>query len=132
MTDPVFLETRDILEIHQALIDRFGGEPGLRDRGLLQSALAMPQAGFGDQYFHKDLHEMAAAYLYHLIQNHPFMDGNKRIGATAAMVFLKINGLTLSASEDAYAELALDVAQGRLEKPSIAAFFRRHARKPRR
>ncbi len=129
MKDPLFLRLDKILELQRILIEQFGGEPGLRDRGLLQSALAMPQAGFGDQYFHKDLFEMAAAYLYHLVQNHPFVDGNKRAGSAAAIIFLKMNGMTTTATETAYAELTLDVAQGKLDKPAIAAFFRKHARK---
>lgn len=78
MTEPVFLELLDVLEIHNQLVDLYGGQPGLRDTGLLQSALAMPLSGSGGSYFHADLYEMAAAYLLHLIKNHPFIDANKR------------------------------------------------------
>ena len=129
MKDPVFLKLDRILELHRLLIAQFGGEPGLRDRGLLQSALGMPQAGLGDQYFHKNLHEMAAAYFYHLAQNHPFVDENKRVGAAAAVVFLKMNGVSVTATDEALAGLTLAVAQGKTEKPAIAAFLRKHSRK---
>lgn len=96
--------------------------------GLLESALAMPQAGVGDQFFHADLFEMAAAYLYHVVQNHPLVDGNKRTGAMAAFTFLKLNGLTLDAPQRAFEGLVLSVAEGNAAKPDIAAFFRKHAR----
>ena len=76
---------------------------------------------------HGDLHEMAAAYLFHLVQNHAFIDGNKRVGAVAADVFLALNGLSLEPPEAAYEDLVMQVAQGRLDKAAIAAFFREHA-----
>ena len=84
--NPIFLCLEDIFEIHADQISRYGGSPGTRDLRLLESALAMPESGFGRQYLHlhTDLYEMAAAYLYHLVQNHPFMDGNKPVGAMAA------------------------------------------------
>lgn len=75
---PLFLDLNQIIRLHTQLIDRYGGQSGIRDTGLLQSAIAMPRAGFGETYLHKDLFEMAAAYLFHLVQNHPFLDGNKR------------------------------------------------------
>jgi death-on-curing protein len=88
----------------------------------------MPEAGFGDQYLHADLFEMAAAYLYHIVQNHPFVDGNKRTGTMAAFVFLKLNGLTLDADESVFEPLVLKSAQGQIDKPAIADFFRKHSR----
>ena len=88
--EPAFLSLENILEIHQIQIGEFGGNPGLRDVGLLRSAAAMPAAQFGGQYLHDDLYEMAAAYLYHLALNHPFVDGNKRVAAMAADIFLLI------------------------------------------
>lgn len=92
--------------------------------GLLQSALAMPAAGFGDAYLHADLHEMAAAYLFHIVSNHPFVDGNKRAGAVAAIVFLDLNGIELRADEKTFEQLVLDVAQGQADKGRVARFFR--------
>jgi death-on-curing protein len=81
---PVFLNLAEVLEIHRDQIERYGGQPGIRDLDLLQSALAMPAAGFGDRYLHEDLLEMAAAYLFHIARNHPFVDGNKRTVAAAS------------------------------------------------
>ena len=78
---PVFLDIERIRQTHVNLIEHYGGAEGVRDVGLLQSAIAMPQASFGGEFLHKDLFEIAAAYLYHIVQNHPFVDGNKRTGA---------------------------------------------------
>jgi death-on-curing protein len=89
---PVFLTTEDVLAIQVDQVRRYGGSEGLRDEGLLLSALAMPQAGFAGEYLHGDDFEMAAAYLFHIVMNHPFIDGNKRVGAVAARVFLALNG----------------------------------------
>lgn len=100
--------------------------------GLLQSALAMPSSGFGEEYFHKDLYEMAAAYLFHIVKNHPFVDGNKRAGFVASYVFLRLNGVLVTADEASYEKITLDAAQGKADKPQIAAFFRKHSRKSRR
>jgi len=75
------------------MIKTYGGSEGLRDAGLLHSAIAVPQASFGGNYLHAGLFEMAAAYLYHIVQNHPFVDGNKRTGAAAAIVFLAMNDI---------------------------------------
>lgn len=91
---------------------------------MLLSALAMPQSGFGDTYFHLDVFEMSAAYLYHTVQNHPFVDGNKRTGAVCARLFLELNGVHVTMSSvDAY-DLVIGVAEGRVGKPEIADAFR--------
>lgn len=128
MPDPQFLSVEDVIEIHADQIQRYGGSLGIRDVELLKSALGMPEAGFGEQYLHADLCEMAAAYLYHIVQNHPFIDGNKRTGTMTAFVFLRLNGLTLEAPEPAFETLVLEAAQGQVGKESIAKFFRKHAR----
>lgn len=128
---PLFLELEDVLEMHRRQIAQHGGSSELRDLGLLQSALAMPQAGFGGEYFHTDLYEMAAAYLFHLVKNHPFVDGNKRVGAEVAMVFLDVNGIDVEVSSPVLAETVLVVAEGKLPKPAIAEFFRKHSRRRR-
>ena len=94
---PVFLNLAEVLEIHRDQIERYGGQAGIRDLGLLQSALAMPAAGFGGRYLHEDLLEMAAVYLFHIARNHPFVDGNKRTGAVAALVFLSLNDIEIVA-----------------------------------
>jgi death on curing protein len=125
--DPTFLSLPELLQIHKDQIERYGGSLGVRDMGLLQSAAAMPQAGFGGQYLHSDILEMAAAYLYHIVQNHPFVDGNKRVGAAAADVFLALNGIELTASEDDYEQLVMSVAQGLVAKSAVTAFLRDHS-----
>jgi len=123
---PVFLDLAEIVLIHQDQIRRYGGAEGILDMGLLQSALAMPPSGAGGEYFHGDIYAMAAAYLFHIVRNHPFVDGNKRVGAVAAFVFLALNGIDLDAPEDAYEELVMGVASSRVTKDEVAAFLRRH------
>ena len=127
MDNPHILEFDHVVRIHLSVIERYGGSHGVRDTGLLQSAIAMPQASFGDQRLHGDLFEMAAAYLYHIVQNHPFIDGNKRTGAASAIVFLAMNDVEIEADEDGLVELTLGVASGSIDKPKIAEFFRDHA-----
>jgi len=124
--EPIFLSLGEIVEIHRNQIELYGGDPGIRDLGLLQSAVAMPQAAFGGDFLHGDLCEMAAAYLFHIVQNHAFIDGNKRTGAVAADVFLVLNGLDLTASEAAFEKLVRQVAEGKADKATVAEFFRRH------
>src|SRR5271154_2644843 len=109
--EPDFLSLEKILEIHQIQIREFGGSDGIRDIGLLQSATSMPQAQFGGQYLHANLYEMAAAYLYHLALNHPFVDGNKRVGSMAADIFLLMNGIQSTIKEADFVEMTLKVAQ---------------------
>jgi len=87
--DPLFVNLEEVMEIHAHLIQKYGGTEGIRDVSLLESALAMLRAGFAGQYLHGDLFEMAAAYLFHIVQNHPFLDGNKRVGAATALVSLR-------------------------------------------
>lgn len=121
---PLFLDAHQILRIHRSVIEAYGGSEGIRDAGLLHSALAMPQASFGGKYLHRDLFEMAAAYLYHFVANHPFVDGNKRVGAAAAVIFLAMNDVALRADEEGLADISLQVAAGRAGKQAVAAFFR--------
>ena len=121
---PAFLTLDEILAIHQDQIARYGGSAGVRDWGLLQSAIAMPAASVGGQFLHSDLCEMAAATLFHLVQNHPFIDGNKRVGAVAAYVFLTLNHRRLTADNDAYADMVLSVARGKTPKSAVTDFFR--------
>ncbi len=124
---PLFLDLDHVLRAHHSLIERYGGAHGIRDVGLLHSAIAMPQASFGGVFLHEDLFAMAAAYLYHIVQNHPFLDGNKRAGAAAAIIFLAVNNIELDADEEGLVELTLGVAEGKIGKPQIADFFRRIA-----
>ncbi|MGC9455222.1 MAG: type II toxin-antitoxin system death-on-curing family toxin [Phycisphaerae bacterium] len=124
---PLFLDIGRVLRTHLSLIEHYGGHEGVRDVGLLQSAIAMPQASHEGEFLHKDLFEMAAAYLYHIVQNHPFIDGNKRTGAAAAIIFLAMNGLELEADEEGLVDLTLAVAEGKAGKREIAEFLRRIA-----
>jgi death-on-curing protein len=126
---PIFLNLDEVIELHRDQIERYGGRAGIGDVGLLQSAIAMPQASFGGQFLHADLYEMGAAYLFHIVQNHPFVDGNKRVGAAAAMVFLELNHVEVRVSNETLAETVLAVAQGKLGKAAIAEFLRKHARR---
>lgn len=127
--EPVFLALDEVVEIHRDQIERYGGSPGIRDIELLQSAVAMPIAGFSGNYLHSDIYEMAAAYLLHITRNHPFVDGNKRTGAVAAVVFLMMNGIELNAAEDSFEGMVRSVAEGKTDKAKAASFFRRHAKK---
>ncbi len=119
-----FLSLEQGLAIHADQIRRYGGGPGVRDLGLLKSALAMPQASFSGQYLHPTLHEMAAAYLFHLTQNHPFLDGNKRMGLAAAIAFLGLNDTWVESDPAELLEMVLSVARGQIGKPEIAVFLR--------
>lgn len=122
--EPTFLTLDEIVAVHQDQITRYGGCEGVRDWGLLQSATAMPAATFRGQWLHGDLCEIAAAYLFHIVQNHPFIDGNNRVGAAAAYVFLTLNNLRLNADSDAHAELVFAVARGEMPKSAVAEFLR--------
>lgn len=102
----------------------YGGEHGVRDLGLLESAVAQPQATFAGEYLHKNLFEMAAAYLFHIVQNHPFVDGNKRAGAVAALVFLDLNDVEIDTPKGSVYELTMSVAKGQAGKAQVAEFLR--------
>jgi death on curing protein len=124
--EPEFLTLDEVLALHADQIDRYGGSHGIRDLGLLESAHAAPRAAFAGGFLHGTVPEMAAAYLYHLVRNHPFVDGNKRAGLAAAIAFLGLNGLWLEAEEDALVGLVVGVAEGRLAKAEVAVFLQRH------
>ncbi|TVP64978.1 MAG: type II toxin-antitoxin system death-on-curing family toxin [Leptolyngbya sp. LCM1.Bin17] len=120
MLMPKFLTREDVLMIHDDQIASFGGTPGLRDDGLLSSALAQPQAMFEQQLLHPTIPEQAAAYLYHLAMNHPFVDGNKRTAFAVMDTFLRVNDYRLMLTDDAVFGLVMRVAQGQLDKAGIA------------
>jgi len=128
--DIAFLTLEDVLALHDELIRRYGGAPGLCDAGLLEAALAMPQAGFGSHYFHEFPHEMGAAYLFHLVRNHAFVDGNKRVAFACAILFFKINRVPYSITEEEAVKLTLAAASGKMDKDAITAFFRQHLKIP--
>jgi death-on-curing protein len=125
---PTFLTLDEVLEIHQEQIEKYGGSSGLRDAGPLESAIATPMATFAGEYLHATIPAMAAAYLFHITRNHPFLDGNKRVGANAAITFLRMNDWEPTFSEDELVDLVLAVAAGNIDKPEVIAFLKQHSR----
>jgi death-on-curing protein len=124
--EPVFLELADALRIHQDQLERYGGSTGVRDMHPLHAALGAPKSGMAGQYFHEDLHAMAAAYLFHIARNHPFVDGNERVAGMTAYVFLAVHGCELRASDAAFERMVRRAATGEADKAEIAAFLRKH------
>jgi death on curing protein len=122
----------EVLSLHADQIERYGGSPLVRDFGLLDSAVAMPAATFGGQFVHVGLDEQTAAYLFYLVKNHPFVDGNKRTGLVAMLAFLGLNGRRLVVGDEELTELVLGVAEGRVSKADLAVFVREHSRLRRR
>ena len=118
-----FLGLEEILALHADLIKRYGGSGGVRDLGLLESAVAAPESSFGGGYLHATLPEMAAAYLFHLSQNHAFVDGNKRVAAAATIMFVYLNDRDIACDEDELVELTLGVATGTTTKADVAVFL---------
>jgi len=129
MTEPTFLSFEDVIEIHRDQIVRYGGASGVRDIGLLQSAVLMPLAQFEGKFLHKDLFEMAAAYLFHLTKNHPFVDGNKRAGLVAALMFLMLNGYEVVVDGEKLEKLVLDIVEGKKTKEQAGRFLHRYSEK---
>jgi|TARA_Y100000031_G_C8171647_1_gene362129 death-on-curing protein len=121
---PTFLSIEEVLAFHLREINKLGGEPSVRDMNLLSSAVNMPQQMFGGEFVHESIYEMAAAYLFHIVNNHPFVDGNKRTGLVAALVFLEINGIICIAEPAELYQLVIDTATNILSKEEIATFFR--------
>ena len=114
----------EVLLILQDQITRYGGDFGVRDLGLLSSAIAVPQASFSGQPLHDDLFEMAAAYAFHICQNHPFVDGNKRVALASALVFLDLNGVTLVDPHGKLHEMMMKVASSQMAKSEIAPILK--------
>ena len=123
-----FVSLAEVLEIHQDQLKRYGGAPRIRDMELLKSALGVPATTYGGEFLHTEICEMAAAYLFHLARNHPFIDGNKRVGAVTALVFLTLNGFDIFAPEEDFAEMVQAVARGEMDKAQVTVFIRRWAR----
>ncbi len=123
MTEPVWIDERDALTIHSLLISRHGGAPGVRDEGLLQSALARPRQllAHGEK---PDIIDMAAAYTAGIVGKHPFVDGNKRTGFVLGILFLELNGHRFTASEEDATRAVLDLAAGALDEAGYMSFVR--------
>jgi death-on-curing protein len=123
--DCVHLTVAQVSEIHAAVLKAFGGMDGIADRGLLESAVAAPQASVFGQSPYADLIEVAAAYLFYLCRNHPFRDGNKRTAMTAAIVFLRLNGVEPTPDSSAWESLVLEVAASRLDRTQTTKRLRK-------
>ena len=123
MPTPNFPSRDEVLLLHTDQIATFGGTAGVRDQGLLESALAQPQATFDGELLHPTLADQAAAYLYHLSRNHPFIDGNKRTAFAVMDAFIEVNGYRLILTDDEAYELTMQVAQGQLSKTDLAGIL---------
>jgi death-on-curing protein len=123
-----YLSIEQVLDLHRRQIRRFGGASGLRDRGALESAVARPQATFGGEDLYPDVVTKAAASMHSLVMNHPFVDGNKRVGAHAGIVFLVVNGVEPDFSSAELTDVTLGVARGELSAESLAIWLRQRSR----
>jgi death-on-curing protein len=123
--DCFHLSVEIVREIHAEVIARFGGSDGVRDMALLESAVAAPQAGFGGKSPYADLADVAAAYLYYICKNHPFIDGNKRTALGACIVFLRLNGVATNADGPDWEDLAMAVAAGTIDRGETTERLRR-------
>jgi death-on-curing protein len=110
------LTVANVLEIHAEAISQFGGSAGIREMALLESAVAAPQASFGGESVYNDLIEVAAAYLFFICRNHPFVDGNKRAALGACIVFLRLNGIEPQSDGQPWEDLTLEVAASSLDR----------------
>lgn len=119
----IYLTVEQVLRIHERALAEGGGDPGVRDMGLLESAVFRPQQSFGGQDLYPDVFTKAGALMHSLINNHPFVDGNKRTGLTATIMFLLRNGWRLSASQASIEDYTLQVAEGRWDAEEIAEWL---------
>lgn len=124
-----YLSLGEVLVLHDRLLAASGGAAGIRDLGALESAVAQPRMTFGGQDLYPDLVAKATAMAFSLIQNHPFIDGNKRIGHAAAATLLLLNGFDLVATVDEAEATILGVASGSMSREALDAWFRAHARR---
>jgi death-on-curing protein len=124
LTDPEFLLLEDVLLLHEEQLARYGGGAGLRDAAALESAVGTPRATFDGAFVHEDLYTMAAAYAFHIAQNQPFIDGNKRTGLAAALVFLDLNGIAIMDPRGLLYEAMLDIANRKLDKTGLGILLR--------
>lgn len=121
-----FLNKETLLAFHDDQVKTYGGKAGIRDEGLLESALAQAEASFGGKYVHKTIYEMAAAYGFHICQNHPFYDGNKRTALIAMYTFLFVNGYRLQADKKSLYAIVMELASGNVEKKELATYLEEH------
>lgn len=124
----IYLTAEQVLFVHYRLLSETGGEHGVRDLGLLESAIARPQATFDRQELYQDIFEKAAALMESLVNNHPFVDGNKRTGIACAVLFLQQNGVSFSAKNAELEKFNLRVASSNAGHPEITKWLRKHSR----
>ena len=124
-----FLTLSEVLLILEDQIRNYGGIYGVRDINLLSSAIYMPESGFGGHYFHKTIPAMAAAYTFHICQNHPFIDGNKRVALASSLVFLDINEYEFNCRDDKLYNEIMNVAKGETKKEELIKFYERYSKK---
>lgn len=120
-----FITLAEVIEIHKDQIRLYGGPEGIRDVNLLTSALALPKSTFDGEYLHKNIFEMAAAYACHLCQNHPFIDGNKRVALVTALVFLEFNGIEINDPKGLLYNAMMNISEGKAGKKQIEDIFRK-------
>ena len=130
MKEPVWVDASDALAIHSQLLVRHGGASGVRDEGLLESALARPRQQFA--YASPDMIHMAAAYTCGIVQNHPFVDGNKRTGFVVGVLILELNGFDYTASEAEAAQAVIELAAGTIDETGFVLFLRDHVKRARK
>lgn len=120
-----YLTLEQIIQIHDAALE-FGGSPGIRDRHALESVVEMPRMAMYGNDLYPHIYDKAATYLYHIVQNHPFVDGNKRTGAASAQLFLRINDVIDNIPDEVYEEFVVDLAQGLMSKEDVSNFFQHY------
>jgi death-on-curing protein len=124
-----FLTLSEVLLILDDQIKNYGGIYGIRDINLLSSAIYMPESSFRGQYLHETIPAMAAAYAFHICQNHPFIDGNKRAALASSLVFLDINGYELNCENETLYNKIMNVAKSETKKEELIIFFEKHSKK---
>lgn len=118
-----YLMLEQVLKMHDEFIEKFGGLQGIRDMNLLLSAIETPKASMFGEDLYPTIYDKAAAYLYHIVQNHPFNDANKRTGFGAAYLFLKANNVSILFDDESFESLVVEVAKGKKTKKEISYFF---------
>ena len=113
-----------MVEIHNDQVKNYGGHKGIRDIRMLESAVAQPEASFGGEWLHADLYEMASAYAFHLCENHPFFDGNKRAALASCLIFLELNQIVVSDPKQRLLTAMILMAQGKLTKNDFTALLK--------
>ncbi|HPS59332.1 MAG TPA: type II toxin-antitoxin system death-on-curing family toxin [Spirochaetota bacterium] len=122
-----FLTLAEVVEIHKNQVELYGGDPLIRDFNLLNSAIYFPQSTFDGHLLHGDIYGMAASYIYHICQNHPFLDGNKRTALVCGLIFLDMNGIEIDDPPGLLYRMMMKVASGRCPKNEIAETLKRLA-----